>query len=184
MAFLDISNKVAKSLVFSRPLLAFPTITYFDPLLARGILNGGTQILIMSIVIVSIVMGFQIDVILNLPLLASSALMALCLAFGIGTLNCFLFMRYPFWERVWSIVTRPLLFVSCIFYLFESIPEPYASVLWLNPLVHIVGEMRRGIYVTYQGEYVSHVYVYLFGLLPLLFGLLLLRRHYRDLVHN
>ncbi|WP_072794265.1 ABC transporter permease [Cognatishimia maritima] len=184
MMYLDVSGKMAQALRFSRPLLAFPAITYADPLLARLILNGLTQCLVMSIVLIGIIVGFDLDVILEFRFIAASIGMALALATGLGTLNCYLFMRFPVWERVWAIVNRPLFFISGIFFLFESIPEPYASVLWFNPLVHVTGEMRRGIYVTYEGAFVSPAYVYGLSAVSLSLGLLLLRRHYKDLVHR
>lgn len=182
MAYQDVSTKIAQALRFSKPLLAFPAITFLDPIIARLMLNGMTQALVMSLVIGGIILGYGLDVILDYQLIVSGILMSLALATGIGALNCFLFMRFPFWERVWSIVTRPLFFISGIFFLFESIPEPYASILWFNPLIHISGEMRRGIYATYEGNYVSYVYVYGIAGLTLILGLLLLRKHYRDLI--
>lgn len=184
MMYLDVNAKMSQALRFSRPLLAFPAITYVDPLLARLILNGLTQCLVMSIVLTTIIIGFNLDVILDYSSIASSISMALALATGLGTLNCYLFMRFAFWERVWAIVNRPLFFVSGVFFLFESIPEPYASILWFNPLIHVAGEMRRGMYATYEGAYVSYVYVYGVSAIALIAGLLLLQRHYRDLVYR
>lgn len=184
LAYLDMSGKVAQSLRFSRPLLAFPAITVLDPILARTLLNGLTQALVMAIVFSGIIFGFGVDITLNAYRIVSAFFMAMALAIGLGTLNCYLFVRFPFWERIWGIVNRPLFFLSGVFFTFESIPQPYADYLWANPLIHLVGEMRRGIYVTYEGEYISYLYVYgiagaCFGL-----GLLSLRRYYRTDLHS
>lgn len=184
LAYLDVSGKVAQSLRFSRPLLAFRAITVVDPILARTLLNGLTQALVMAIVFTSIIFGFSADITLNAQHIASAICMAISLAMGIGTLNCYLFARFPFWERIWSIVNRPLFFISGVFFVFESIPQPYADYLWANPLIHLVGEMRRGIYATYEGEYISYLYVY--GISGVCFGLglLLLRKHYHTELYS
>ena len=58
--------------------------------------------------------------------------MAAALALGIGTMNCFLISRYQVWQQIWSIINRPLFLVSCVFFLFETIPAPYNDYLWWN----------------------------------------------------
>ena len=70
--------------------------------------------------------------------------------------------------------------MSGIFFLFDSVPQPYRDILWYNPLIHMVGQMRAGIYVTYEAEYVSVGYVMGLSLLLFATGLLLLRRHLRN----
>jgi capsular polysaccharide transport system permease protein len=57
-------------------------------------------------------------------------------------------------------------------------------LLWFNPLVHVVGQMRRGFYPTYEGAYVSPGYVLGLSAVCLLAGLLLLGRYHRDLVNG
>ena len=182
--YLAISGKLAQALRFSRPLLAFPAITYVDPILARFLLNGLTQLVVAALVFSSIILGARLDVILDYSSLITALAMVLALSFGVGVMNCFLFMRFPSWERVWSIVNRPLFFISGIFFMFEQIPEPYTSFLWFNPLIHVIGMTRKGIYATYNADYVSVFYVVgVSGALAVL-GLLLLRRHYRDLLNS
>ncbi len=44
--------------------------------------------------------------------------------------------------------------------------------------------MRRGIYATYEPDYVSISYCYGFGLVCLFLGLLFLGRHHRDIVNE
>lgn len=184
IAYSEISTKVAQSLRFSKPLLAFPVITFVDPFLARVLLGATVHMIIAMIVFTVIILGFGLDVILNFPLLLLGYAMSFSLAFGVGLMNSFLFMKFPFWERLWGIVTRPLFFVSCIFFLFETVPDPYRDFLWYNPLVHVVGMVRQGIYATYEPTYVSIVYVFGIAMCLITLGFLLLRRHYRDLLHR
>ena len=184
MAFMDIHAKVALSLRFSQPLLAFPAITYVDPFLARWVLNVLTQSVVSLTVFAAIILGFQLDVILDMPQLLLGYLYLYCLVFGVGLINGFLFLQFPIWERLWGILMRPFFFISCIFFLFETVPEPFRSILWYNPLVHLIGQVRHGIYASYEPSYVSGAYVLGMALVFTALGLLLLRRHYRDLIHR
>ncbi|MCI2399801.1 ABC transporter permease [Aliiroseovarius subalbicans] len=180
----ELANKAGQSVRFSKPLLFYPGVTYIDAILARVTLNALTQIMVFVIVVATIIVGFQIDVILDVPAIATAFAMALALALGIGTLNCYLNWRLPSWERIWVIINRPLFLMSCVFFNFETVPQPFQDYLWFNPLIHVVGQMRRGIYATYDAEYVSLSYCFGLAGLCLLFGLLLLGRYHRDIVNG
>ncbi|MDP3338887.1 MAG: ABC transporter permease [Frigidibacter sp.] len=179
---LDTANKVANAIRFSRPLLTYPAVTFLDALLARFTLNLLTHALVFCLVIAGIAVLLGADITLNLPRILSAMAMASVLGLGVGTLNCLLFNIWPLWERIWQIVTRPLFIVSGVFFLPEEIPVPYDFWLALNPVVHVVGEMRRGLYAGYEAPGVSHVFVYGLGLGCLALGLVLLGRHHRAIL--
>lgn len=183
-AYLDISAKVSASIRFSRPLLFYPGVTFVDALVARFLLSAMTQILVIAIVVGAMIPLLGIEAILDLPAIGLALLMTGALALGIGTLNCFLIEALPSWERIWAILNRPLFIVSAVFFLFESVPLPYRDWLWFNPLVHIVGQMRKGFYPTYEGSYVSPVYVFAVSGVCLLLGLVFLGRYHRNILNG
>ena len=78
---------------------------------------------------------------------------------------------------------RPLFILSSIFFVFESIPQPYRDYLWYNPLVHVVGMMRRGFYPTYDAPYVEPLYVFGIAVGCTVTGLIALHRYHRDLLN-
>ncbi len=119
---------------------------------------------------------------LDIATITKSLALAAFFAAGVGTLNCFLSTRFPVWERAWQIATRPLFIVSGVFFLYGGMPHAAKQVLWYNPLIHVVGLMRRGVYGTYDADYVSVPYLVSISLVLLFLGLLLLLRHYRDLL--
>ncbi|MDU8912156.1 ABC transporter permease [Aestuariicoccus sp. MJ-SS9] len=184
MGYMDISGKIAVALRFSKSLLFYPGVTFIDALIARLLMNAMTQIFISAFVLTGILWLYDLDVILDLPAIALAYAMAVALAAGVGTLNCFLLSLYPVWERTWAILNRPMFIISCIFFLYDTVPMPYRDWLWWNPLVHIVGQMRKGIYATYDATYVSPLYVFLVAGVLLTTGLLLLRRYHRDIINN
>lgn len=184
MMYLDTANKTAQSLRFSRPLLAYPTVTFIDALLARVLLNSILHILVFTIVVLGIAIVQDIALVLDVPVVLHALALTALLGAGIGTLNCYLIMRFPVWERAWSILTRPLFLMSGLFFTYEVMPPMVREVLWWNPVLHVIGLLRRGIYGVYRADYVSEMYVVSVALVTLALGLLLLWRRYRNLLEQ
>lgn len=183
-AYLDTSQKVSVALRFSKQLLFYPGVTFVDALIARFVMNVFTQIMIATIVFVIILTAFNLDVILDPSAIALGFAMSFSLAIGVGTLNCYLLSVYPVWERTWAILNRPLFILSCVIFMFDTVPMPYQDYLWWNPLVHVVGQVRSGFYATYDASYVMPLYVFGIALVTFALGLLLLRRYHRDIVND
>ena len=182
LMYMDISNKVMDSLRFSQRLLVYPRVTFLDALMARFILNLLTQLMVAYFLFTGIVYFLDTRTSPDLLKIALGLSMAAALALGIGSLNCFLTGMMPSWRRIWAILNRPLFLISCIFFVYETVPEPYRSVLWYNPLVHVVGQMRSGFYPYYDAPYVSPAYVFGISLICFALGLVMLRRYARDIL--
>lgn len=182
--FTAIAGRVGLAVSYSRPLLAYPSVKFLDAILARFLLNALTQVMVAYVIFAGILIVFDVRVILNLPAVALSLVMSGMLALGIGTLNCFLFTQFPVWQQVWSILTRPLFIVSCVFNLFDQLPVWARDWLWYNPIVHTVGMMRHGFYSTYHAPYVSVLYVAGVSLVTGAAGLMLLYRHQYSLLER
>lgn len=184
MMYLDISNKVGQSLRFSQALLFYPGVTFIDAILARLLLNGLTETLVFFIIIAGVIWAAGVDTMMDYPAILLGLAMTMALALGIGTINCFLLSMFPTWERTWAILNRPLVIVSCVLFPFALVPQPYQDYLWFNPLVHAVGQVRAGVYPTYDASYVSPMYI--FGLSGALFalGLVLLRRYQSYIINE
>lgn len=177
MAYIDISNKIASSLRFSQALLFYPGVTFVDAIIARLILNGLTETLVMFSLFAAIILLEGLDLILDIPALLLGVAMTLSLSLGIGTLNCFLLSIFPVWERAWAILNRPLFIISGIAFTFSSVPQPFRDWLWYNPIVHLIGQIRAGVYPTYDASYVSPLFVFSVSAITLLAGLILLGRY-------
>ncbi|MEM7238462.1 MAG: ABC transporter permease [Pseudomonadota bacterium] len=182
LMFNDLQNKIAQSLLYSRQLLAYPTVTFMDAIIARFALNLMTQLMVGYIILLGCMTLFETRVTPDLPVIVQAYALTALLAIGVGVLNCYLFTRFDVMQRAWSILMRPMFILSGIIFLFEMIPAPYADFLWYNPLIHVTGLMRRGFYSTYEAAYVSPLYVIGLSLVCLTLGLVLLRRHHRDLL--
>lgn len=180
--FFDISNKVAQSLNFSKALLGYRRVTFFDAIVARTILATLTQLLVGAFVFSGILLLFDTRMLLDIPSLLLSYAMAVALAMSIGTMNAVIMAFLPAWQRVWGVLPRPLLIVSGVVIIPQNVPQPFRDYLWYNPLVHVTGQMRGAFYYTYNTDYVSPLYV--FGLCIAIgaLSMLFLRRYHRDIL--
>lgn len=182
--FSDVSGKVGSAIGFSKPLLAYPAVTFADALLARFLLNGMTQVVVIYLITGGIILVMDTRAVVDYPEVATAMAMAMALGAGQGALNCFLSSIFPIFGRLWGIATRPLLLVSGVFYTFESLPQSVQAILIYNPLIHIVGQMRRGFYPEYAADYVSLSYVFLWAAITGVFGLFFLQRYYRVILYE
>lgn len=182
--FMTISNRVGAAVTYSRQLLAYPSVTFVDAILGRFVLNAITEILVATVIFTGILLVFDTKTIVQMPYVAAAMVMAAALGLGVGTLNCFLFTKFEIWQQLWSILTRPLFIVSCVFMTYDQIPTWARDWLWYNPIIHCVGMMRHGFYSTYHASYVSVTYVLAVSLVTGTIGLMLLYRHKDDLLER
>lgn len=180
--YAGLSGKVAQALAFSRPMFAFPVVGVVDAIAARFALNLLTQIAVLVAVMLGIHAIYGLRLQPDWPAILLAVAMAAALGLGLGVLNCALRGLLPVWDLVWAVLNRPLLLCSGVFYLMEHLPAGARAALWYNPLIHVVGEMRRGFYPGYQAAYVSPAYVCACALVPLALGLLILKRAHRDIL--
>ena len=155
-----------------------------DAILARTLFNAVTYILVAYLIFTGVYFSQETRTDPQIVGIALSLLMTFVFAIGVGVMNCFLFAAFPSWQFVWSILTRPLFLISGLFVIYDNVPQPFQGYLWFNPLMHVVGQMRRSFYPSYVGDYVSPTYTFGVGLTLTAVGLALLVRYHRDLMHS
>ncbi len=174
--------KVGTSLKYSRPFLTYPNVTYMDAIISRIILAVLTHLVIFAIIIAGIVYFDDLRLLLDYPLLARGFLMASAMGIAIGLVNTFLMGMFPIWQFVWAVINRPLFIVSGVLFLVDDLPEEMRYYLLLNPLTHVIMRIRTGIFSTYDGSYISELYVYLIAFSLAALGLALLNRYHSYLL--
>lgn len=179
-----VDNAVSRSLGFSKPLLMYPSVRWIDAVLARFLLNSITSMIISFILLTGTIVMTETRTVLELGPILTAMTMAALLGMATGLVNCALTGLFPVWDMFWGMATRPLYIASGVLVMYESLPRVAQDVLWWNPLLHIVGEMRTGFYPTYNADYVSMSYVLLVTLALLALGLLLVRRHHLTILYD
>jgi len=182
--YTQLSNRIGMALQYSKPLLAYPGVTWLDAVLARFILNTLVGMTVFAILIVGIMIVVNtrthIDI---LPILTGVALVAL-IGLGVGMMNCLLIGYFPVWERIWSIVNRPLFLASGIFFLYDDVPPIGQDIVWWNPLIHAIGHVRTGFYPSCQPTYISLPYAFAVALVLVLLALIFLRNGYKAVLER
>lgn len=174
--FLKTTRMVMFSLNYSRNLLKYPAVTWFDAVVARAVLYVLTEMLVSYLILAGILIVVESRTTLEFGPILTSFAMAATLGFGIGLVNCVVMGFFPIWRNIWLIFTRPLFLASGVFWIMSDLPPVAADVLWYNPLVHITAVARMGYYSTYDPQFVSYVFVMSLALGLTAIGLLLMRR--------
>ena len=182
--FTVLGGQVGHALTFSKPLLRYPRVAWIDAVMARFLLNGLVVYVVSFLILSGIILYEDIDTLLRWGPIFLAMGLAAALGLGIGCLNAFLFMRFPAWQQIWSILTRPLFLVSGVVILYETMPPFAQAILWYNPVLHLTALMREGFYPMYRPDYISLPYVLTCAMIPMVLGLLLLRRHHRTLLYR
>lgn len=180
----SISNKTARAIRYSSGLLKYPAVTWVDAVLARFLLNSLTEILVGALLIGGILMMVDAHAVFSPGPVFEALGLIMLLGLGIGMLNCVLFGLFPLWETAWAILNRPLFLASGIFFLYDDLPRQAQDIIWYNPILHVIGLMRRGFYPTYTAAYASPLYVTIFSLTLLTFGLILMGRFHREVLNK
>lgn len=180
----SMSFSVATAIKSNKGLLNYPVVSVIDAIFAKFVLNFMTMTLVGVLLFWGIIRFQGLHVNLEPGKLVLSVVLAAFLGLGVGSLNCVLFGFFPTWKNVWAVLTRPLFILSGILFTFESAPKAFQAVLWYNPLIHIIGIMRDGIFGVYDPQYVSVAYV--LGVSGVLFviGAWLARRHASYLIEQ
>lgn len=169
--FDQLSNKLMTVFDANRALLTYPIIKDVDTLIARAVLVAATYMVIMFVF-------HAVLIALNLaPLPAHPEHIILAffatflLGFGFGTLNAVIVSLWDTWTHIEKILTRPLFFLSAIFYIPSQLPLQARKVLQWNPVLHLVEWFRHGFYPNYNSTVLDVWYPVGLGAGMLLLGL-------------
>ena len=182
--YVEIASKTGASLNYARALLAYPSVTWADAVLARFFLNTITNATVFIIVMTGILWFEESRTVLNPVPVVTAVAMAALLGLGVGLCNAIIGGLFPVWTNVWRIVTRPLFLASAVIYIYEDLPPLAQDVLWFNPIVHVTGWSRTGFFPTYEASYVSLTYGFGLALVLIFLGLVFMRAHYTTVLEQ
>ena len=180
----NISAKSAAALRYSRPLLAYPTVTWADAVLARLLLNVITSAAVFCILLTGILLVIEERTLLTMGNVLNGVTICILIGFGVGLCNAVLQGLWPVWTQVWSIISRPLFLASGVIFLYEDMPQVAQNILWWNPLIHGTALTRAGFYPTYHASFVSLVYCYGLALILIALGLIFIRATYKTVLER
>jgi len=170
--FISIAGRANGSISSNQALLTYPLVKPVDTIVARIILESLTMILVLTVffTILEIYSDYSL---INYPsILIEAVAVLVLLSSGVGFFNAVFCMIFPAWERVWGLMTLPLLIMSGVFYVPKSMPPLVQQIISWNPLTHCVEWFRYGAYLDYDPA-LDRSYVIWFGITALTLGFLL-----------
>lgn len=156
----------------NKALMTYPPIKAPDVLFARFLLIAATQLVIMA-VFYSGLIYFGLAGLPVYPETLVTAFAVTCLlGFGFGATSAVVLSYFESWRHVVTIVMRPLMFISAIFYVPSYMPPEIVDWLKWNPVLHCVEWMRNGYYANYDSRVLDQTYVLTVAVILTLIGLL------------
>ena len=169
--FNKLSNTLMGTFTANKALLTYPPIKMTDAIFARVILISATYILIMAIFFTGLVLAKLAEWPAYPEQLVLAFAATTLLGFGFGTLNAVIVSLWDSWAQIEKIFTRPLIFISGIFYLPSNLPPEAIAFLKWNPVLHLVEWMRTGYYPNYYSTILDKTYLLWVMMFLILFGL-------------
>ncbi len=179
--FIHTSSSMTFAVTSNGPLLQLPLVSTFDVIIARGLLELVTDLLVAAIMLA----GFLAVGIGSLPHdcggVAVSIAAVWLLGCGFGFINAVVNAFFRSWDKIWAQLTRILYFCSGIFYVPGMMPDWVRHILAWNPLLHAVDWFRSSFFVGYEPYWLDRGYLATAAAAALVAGLALERGLRRQL---
>lgn len=175
--FVEISNRSIKAMEANSALFNYRPIRPVDTVVARALLELLVHMVTYAFLIGAYaLMGGEVQI-HNLPLLLLVFLLLAAFSFGVGMLFMLVTDIYSDADKVLPLITRPIFFISGIFFSIQVVPKAYQPLLLWNPIFHAIELARESVSSSYQVPQVSLGYLAFCTLFQLTFSLTLYRRH-------
>ena len=173
--FTNISIQIMQSNSANAALFGYPLVLPFDAMISRLILSSITTLLsFIATLLMLFQLGFWPPEVDSALQVLGAVLACSLLGFGVGLINAYLVLFFPSYPNIYSIITRPLMFMSGVFYLASDpvIPSSILNILYYNPLLHCTEWLRSGFYNGWDSKFTDFKYLTTVIVITLFLGLL------------
>ncbi|WP_282167903.1 ABC transporter permease [Shewanella japonica] len=169
--FLEVLGGAASSIKKNKALFAFRQVQPISSMIASALFQLIVKIFVfICIGIIMYFLGMEVRIdnpiafLVNIVLLWSIALSIGCL-FALGI--CYVQET----AKIQTILTRPLFFISGVFFSLQDIPKEYWHYFDWNPILHAIELTRYAVYQSYGNSAVSELYLSMFALISVFIAL-------------
>jgi len=157
--FKDPWGQMQAAIGHSRQLLAFPQVSTFDVLMAKGLLEVAiTLFVFVFLLCMAALLGYEVRVERPLGVLMACALLC-TLGLGMGFLFAAVEPIIPSVKQLsGQLMGRPLYFSSGLFFTAEAIPGAVLDYLLWNPVLHMIELLRGEFFHGFETAYGSWLY--------------------------
>lgn len=159
LTYRKISSSLSNAFAANQALLVYPIVKPIDTLAARALLELATKLVVVLIVFAGIIVLFGAPLPTRPEHMIVALLLMAVLGFGIGTISAVITRKMPSWPHIDSIIQRPLIFISGVMFVPDSLPNSVREWLEWNPILHGIEWMRYGYYDTYRADTIDIMYL-------------------------
>lgn len=173
--FRETSGRCLTAIDANKGLLFYPQVRPLDLVVARVLLEGATQSVVLLVLLGAVALfegAVRIDNSLNVMLgfgLASG------LGASFGLVCCGLSVYSRTVDQLYPALLRVLFWLSAVFHPLESVPKSLRDILALNPIIHAIELVRDGWFPGYDARHIDPWYPAVWVLVLSFFGLTLER---------
>ncbi|OAP39532.1 ABC transporter permease [Sinorhizobium americanum] len=171
------ASYVSSAIRANKQILTYPTVAIIDPIVARYILQFMTGIATAIVILLLVISETHRPVDIQWLPIVEATLAASLLGLSIGLVNATMYVRFPMYENIFSLINRPMYLISGVFFLPDAMPPAVQDMVMLNPIAHLVMLFRTGFYPEYHADLLDIGYVYKCCLVLLFAGLALVTKY-------
>ena len=163
--------QASSAIAANKGLFSYRQVKPIDAVLARIILEL-IVFLATMVILLSLFAWVGMPIKMENPLLVLAVLSNLVVfALGAGLIVMSISKFSKEVDKIIPLITRPLFFISGVFYSLQDIPQQFHHYLLVNPLLHAVELTRAGFYSIYPVDGVSLMYLSSWALVFLFLGI-------------
>jgi len=148
----NIVSGVMGGLEANKPLLGYPQVMPMDITISRVLIESATLLIVMLFFVgVAIYFGISIKIDNFLQILRPVILLIL-LGTGIGLINAAILPHFPSYRSIFTALSRPLYFMSGIFFTADFLSPEIYELIDFNPLLHLIEWFRVGFYPSFDSN--------------------------------
>lgn len=179
--FVEISSRSIKAMAANSTLFNYRPIRPIDTVVSRMLLEVFLHVGVYAALLIGYVAIGGRVVIHDLPLLLAVFVLLALFSCGIGILFMLLTDAYEDADKVLPLLTRPLFFISGVFFSIHSIPRDFWPFLLWNPIFHAIELARTAVAEGYTVPQASLGFLAFSTMLVLTVSLLFYRKVERRL---
>ncbi|MBY6186845.1 ABC transporter permease [Marinobacter hydrocarbonoclasticus] len=158
--FLTMLHACARSVQKNKALFAFRQVQPISSWLAVGLFEFLVKLAVL-IVIWALMYFLQIEVQVDDGLMLLANILAVgIMAMSLGLMMTLLHCYIPETEKILGLATRPMFFISGVFFSLQDVPSEYWVFLNWNPVLHAIELSRQATHSNFGAAGVSAAYLW------------------------
>lgn len=145
----SLANRISSAITANAALLTYPVVRPFDTIVARMVLESATLLVVMLGAWFVIFLAEDIQVVHHPTTLIAAILATILFGAALGTFNAVVSALVPAWDRIFGILSMPIMVTSGMFYVPNQLPPVVLDILRWQPVLNAIEWFRTGIYLDY-----------------------------------